>query len=292
MATDKMKLTCPNCGAQYEVPDEVVPTAGRDVQCSSCGKTWFQHHPDHMPEEPEDEKVAAELSPTEPAEDDEVAEPPAPRPDPPRRPLDPAVADILREEAEVEFEARRKRQAEPLESQPDLGLDSAAAATPPKAPTPPPTPAPDRDEQRRAEEAKQRMARMRGETEVSAEEAAAAAAISSRRELLPDIEEINSSLRTETTPRSTAVEVREDLGAGGGPKRKGGFRRGLITVLLLFLILALVYVFAPQIAEAVPAVKINLDIYVAWVDGLRVSLDTWVKSMLGSLDNLATEASN
>ncbi|MEL7204552.1 MAG: zinc-ribbon domain-containing protein, partial [Pseudomonadota bacterium] len=36
-----MKLTCPNCAAQYEVPDEVIPETGRDVQCSACGDTWF-----------------------------------------------------------------------------------------------------------------------------------------------------------------------------------------------------------------------------------------------------------
>ena len=42
-----MRLTCPNCGAQYEVPAEVIPESGRDVQCSNCGDTWFQTHPDH-----------------------------------------------------------------------------------------------------------------------------------------------------------------------------------------------------------------------------------------------------
>lgn len=42
-----MRLICPSCGAQYEVPAEVIPKTGRDVQCSDCGTTWFQHHPDH-----------------------------------------------------------------------------------------------------------------------------------------------------------------------------------------------------------------------------------------------------
>ncbi len=37
-----MRLICPNCGAQYEVDDSVIPEAGRDVQCSGCGQTWFQ----------------------------------------------------------------------------------------------------------------------------------------------------------------------------------------------------------------------------------------------------------
>lgn len=37
-----MRLICPNCGAQYEVDDAVIPEAGRDVQCSACGQLWFQ----------------------------------------------------------------------------------------------------------------------------------------------------------------------------------------------------------------------------------------------------------
>ncbi|MEP5090684.1 MAG: zinc-ribbon domain-containing protein, partial [Paracoccaceae bacterium] len=41
-----MRLICPNCDAQYEVPSEVIPEDGRDVQCSNCGDTWFQAHPD------------------------------------------------------------------------------------------------------------------------------------------------------------------------------------------------------------------------------------------------------
>ena len=36
-----MLIKCPNCDAQYEVPNDIIPTDGRDVQCSSCSKTWF-----------------------------------------------------------------------------------------------------------------------------------------------------------------------------------------------------------------------------------------------------------
>lgn len=53
-----MRLTCPNCGAQYEVPDDIIPTGGRDVQCSNCGNTWFQVHPDMQAEEPVEETAA------------------------------------------------------------------------------------------------------------------------------------------------------------------------------------------------------------------------------------------
>ncbi|KEP71448.1 hypothetical protein DL1_06530 [Thioclava dalianensis] len=37
-----MRLVCPNCGAQYEVDDAVIPENGRDVQCSNCAHSWFQ----------------------------------------------------------------------------------------------------------------------------------------------------------------------------------------------------------------------------------------------------------
>lgn len=40
-----MRLICPNCDAQYEVDPTLVPANGRDVQCSNCGKTWFQPPP-------------------------------------------------------------------------------------------------------------------------------------------------------------------------------------------------------------------------------------------------------
>ena len=90
-----MRLICPNCDAQYEVPDEVMPTDGRDVQCSNCGQTWFQHHPDNAPEEDQDRSVDVDA----PAPDEEISPPPPPMPrpaEPQRKQLDPAVADILR----------------------------------------------------------------------------------------------------------------------------------------------------------------------------------------------------
>ena len=38
----RMRITCPNCGAQYEVPEDAIPESGRDVQCSACGHTWLE----------------------------------------------------------------------------------------------------------------------------------------------------------------------------------------------------------------------------------------------------------
>ena len=36
-----MRLTCPNCGAEYDVSDGMVPSAGRHVQCTACHTRWF-----------------------------------------------------------------------------------------------------------------------------------------------------------------------------------------------------------------------------------------------------------
>ena len=125
-----MRLTCPNCGAQYEVPDQVIPLDGRDVQCSNCGGTWFQDHPDnpqpaqaHVPPEAEDDLWDDQGEP----DDDEYDYDPEPDYDdasdpeedahraPPSR--DVSVNDLLREEAEREA---RLRAAEQLIASGDL----------------------------------------------------------------------------------------------------------------------------------------------------------------------------
>jgi predicted Zn finger-like uncharacterized protein len=36
-----MLINCPNCGAEYEVAEGMIPPAGRHVQCSSCHTRWF-----------------------------------------------------------------------------------------------------------------------------------------------------------------------------------------------------------------------------------------------------------
>lgn len=36
-----MRLTCPNCGVEYEVPEGLVPPDGKHVQCTNCHTRWF-----------------------------------------------------------------------------------------------------------------------------------------------------------------------------------------------------------------------------------------------------------
>lgn len=261
-----MRLTCPNCGAQYEVPDEVIPTEGRDVQCSNCGNTWFQTHPNHIQPEAEETAPRPETGDLRAAFRDEPApEPEAETPQPapaPRAEVDPSVADILRKEAQHEAELRAAETGAALESQPDLGLDNA----------------PD-DAERRAREARNRMAMMRGEApEPSPEDAAAAG---SRRDLLPDIEEINSSLRsnTEKSPSRGAVSQVAEQPQQSATRSSGGFTRGFAISLIVVVALVLVYVNAPDIARSVPQADPALSAYVGGIDQLR----TWLDAQLGTV---------
>jgi predicted Zn finger-like uncharacterized protein len=326
-----MRLICPNCGAQYEVPDDVIPEEGRDVQCSNCGHTWLEQPGkseadefDTMPEfEPEphtedaaiaafdddvlpidvdpDPIVAPEPEPEpvqddapEPVEDDledEVAdfEMPAAQPEPEaepdipdaelelapapsrptrpvrRRPLDPEVAEILREEAEREKSRRQAEANSDMQSQSELSLD----------PSPLPV------EEQRAEEARRRVSRLKGE-EPSVAAAMAEDRSARRRELLPDIEEINSSLRS-TSERGEPSPVPNDT----APPVRRGFRLGFFSVILLAAIAACVYVYADLIGQQVPQLIEPLTSYVAWVDELRLWLDLKIQALLTEMDSNA-----
>lgn len=280
----RMRLICPNCAAQYEVPVDVIPKGGRDVQCSSCGHTWYQNHPDDVTSDLD--ALAApppdgDLGPADAA--------PAPR----SRSIDPGMAELFREERSFE---ESQRAADALESQPDLGLLP-----------------PDEDErERRARQARERMARMRGEEHAAAPpppvpapepiyeqdarvepEAVAAAAAGSRRDLLPDVDEINQTLRASSEPRTVDTARGEPVPVnkaktGGG----NGFAKGFSIVVLLAAAAIAVYVFAPKISEAVPALAPYLEMYVAQVDTARIWLDGQVKTLLQTLDGMSSEVTD
>lgn len=307
-----MRLICPNCDAQYEIPADVMPIEGRDVQCSNCGYTWFQNHPDapentetDYAQEDEDLVVAPAPVPEAPpmpyveeyAEETDESATTAASPDakptddvetqqledegPARRELDPAVADVLRAEAELEEQARRN-EVSALESQPELGLQEQSS-----------------DAVRRAEEARGRMARMRGETptpaaaepdsaDVSETIAAAMDTTVSRRDLLPDIEEINSTLRT-NSDRSPATDVGQTAQLEVREKRSS--RRGFAVAVMIIALLLLVYTFATDIGGAVPQAQAPLDSYVNSVDAGRDWLDVKVVQVLAWLDQTAQSSS-
>jgi predicted Zn finger-like uncharacterized protein len=277
-----MRLICPNCGAQYEVPDEVIPLDGRDVQCSNCGDTWFQSHPDHAQatdddletltadDDAEEQDQAPEPEDQPETKPEKSAEPKPDAEEKPRRDIDPAVAEILQQEAAHEASKRSSEKSSNLETQPDLGLQAA-----------------EDDATRRSREARERMARMRGEGSDTPVADNAADALGSRRDLLPDIDEINSTLRS-------ASDRQTDIGDAGVyedveiMRKRSGFRRGFTMTILIAAILAVIYVFAPKISETVPQAEPALNSYVILVDNGRVVLDGYVTSILEWLDEKAS----
>ncbi|WP_120632390.1 zinc-ribbon domain-containing protein [Ruegeria sp. EL01] len=241
-----MRLTCPNCSAQYEVPDEVIPEEGRDVQCSNCDQTWFQakHPTDEISEPAQVEDDAADAdAPAVEAEtsEDEIADStteetstkPEPEPEPekaseePTGNVDPSVASILQEEAAREAELRAQ-EGGGLETQPDLALD-----TPPEPKIEPKRPS----------------------ASVTAEDAG-------QKEALPDVDAINSTMRAEMTEIEAPV------------RKSGGFVRGFALMLIIGVILYLIYGNAQQISEAVPQADPVLNSYVSLVDQARIWLET------------------
>ncbi|MEZ5777591.1 MAG: zinc-ribbon domain-containing protein [Paracoccaceae bacterium] len=181
-----------------------------------------------------------------------------------RRTLDDAVTNVLREEAEREEAARRKEGSFP-ETQPDLGIAAAVAATVAAAAPGHETP-------------QDRVARIRGDEDDLDDDALHQRA--ARRELLPDIEEINSTL-TATSERGAepaAYDAPETM-----ERRRSGLKLGFTTILLLAVVMLFFYVLAKPIANAVPALEPALQSYVAMVDKGRVWLDDKVNALISSM---------
>lgn len=294
-----MRLVCPNCEAKYEVPEDAIPETGRDVQCANCGHAWFQMRPKAevaapAPTPAPAAPVAVAAAVAEPATP-VVAEPaalvesaavaeadvavPAADPEPPAvvepvaadtvavtpvaevvpesetqvneaTPVPPAegaaayavddsVLAILREEAEREAIARKAEAAKPLETQTELGIEQAI----PQVNLP---------------------------HQPSYEEASLAA----RRARLPDVEEINSTLRPAETMADDVAPEAIPVAAEG----RSSFRSGFLVVLTLAILGSAVYGSADAIAEAVPALAGVLKGYVGFVDSLRLQLDGLMQS--------------
>lgn len=254
-----MRIVCPNCTAQYEIDAELLPEEGREVQCSACDAVWFQAKPTRKvpraalvpapnpvpaaPIGPAASNEAPEtVASTEHASAAQSPEPtPAPTPPLPRaRQLDPSVTQLLREEAE--FEARqRAKEAEKIETQPDLGLLGTN-----------PWPAfgnPDELDDTDA------LTRPIGQPTSTA---------------LPDIDDVSASLDPVATPRARGGA---EYSLPQTPKaRQREFLKGFSFPLVIGGSAAGLYAFAPILAQTIPALAPVLDAYTGTLDQARQSL--------------------
>ena len=98
-----MRLVCPNCKANYEIPPNAVPIGGREVKCDSCGHSWFQTRHKKTKEKKltkPDIKIANEdIIEVESSESN-------------KKKIDPSVIKILKEEAKREIEARDRERTQ------------------------------------------------------------------------------------------------------------------------------------------------------------------------------------
>jgi len=290
-----MRLICPNCSAQYEVPADVIPAEGRDVQCSNCQETWFQTHPGTEPQtdvvqtlkehfaqrEPEAAPIPTHsdaISEPDPiddeferalvqeldtlAEDDpEIAPSPSITHERSKREIDPSVADILREEAQRE---REQRAAETFEHQDEFALDADEPASDPQP-----------QKSGYIDPKLDDLDEMYKDTVSDAPK--------SRRDLLPDIEEINSTLRRD---KKSANREEPDTQAQKNASGRLGFRAAIILLILA----VVVYAYADLITSNVPQIAPYLDAYVAQIDQWRAAFSDQTSGFLTWLQAQADQA--
>jgi predicted Zn finger-like uncharacterized protein len=233
-----MRLVCPTCDAEYEIARTAIPRSGREVECSNCGHSWFQAFADLTIDEGLADGSHGEGGLADEAVDDEAHAvgdedgSASPTPDL-TRPLDDAVLDVLRQEAEREVKARLA-ETDRLSGEPQTEI-----ALPPLRSGVEPL---------RASRTGQDLPPQ-------------GASSRPRRDLLPAIEEVTAALQD--GPLSDAPLSEPQLPATAHPSAL--LRIFLLLVLAAVILLAL-YVFAPLIAQNLPDLAQTSAEYVAAVD--------------------------
>jgi hypothetical protein len=176
---------------------------------------------------------------------------------PRRREIDPEVRDILREEAEREARLRRA-EADPVETQAEMSLTEEP------------------DDITRA--------RRRDELEAAEDAFARSAATVSARDLFPDIDEINSTLR-DTGDRSSAEADASDIDTlDTAPARRRGTRIGFLLAIALAAGGAALYGHADRVSAAIPGLSPVVERYVATVNSARFWLDDLAQGLGSGAD--------
>ncbi|MEO8532069.1 MAG: hypothetical protein ABI459_12635, partial [Deltaproteobacteria bacterium] len=217
-----------------------------------------------IPVEPEPIAAMPDLPPEEDEEDDEIPLDPAKEiefPTPPH--IADSVREMLKSESEREVEARAEEGS-----------------------------ASDNWGKRRQSPLRDKMNQARVSSGALPDDTAMATAVSGmgaasrpmpsdmsapRRQQLPDVEEINSSLQSAQDQYGAGLAEGEDMPV----RRRAGFGKGFFFVIFLVFVAVVVYALADLIAQQLPQIKPALDSYVDWVDGLRAWLDTQVRSFTG-----------
>jgi hypothetical protein len=193
--------------------------------------------------------------------------------------IDTEAMDVIRSEVEREQTAR-KSEAGPIETQIDLGIDGT-------------------ENKDRASAARDRMMTQTGtqqlvddvtEADVDLEAALADEPTpepATKRELLPDIEEINSTLSDAPDPEDDPENYMEMTPVRNPQSRnRRGFRLGFGLMLLVAAALVGLYVYAPAFAKSVPGAAGFLENYVETLNGTRAWLDRSAQDLVDQITKL------
>lgn len=297
-----MRLVCPKCAAQYEVNDSAIPATGRDVQCASCGNTWFQDHPEGHAASPETHDHRHEMREDASASDEKPGEPTHST-----RPADRAVTDIIRDEAEREQKIRERENGstDPAEVRETAkpGSDDETEETDETAPIPVPADAGTDDgppaipglgaAARRSGDELREIVRRRQEDDDHVRERRPEAddmqpaprpAEVHDEPRIPDHAELVQTLG----PTGDASRARNEESVGPAPRR-GAQRAGFYLAILIALILLAIYALASQIAGAIPDAAPYLERYVSVVDQLRHGVANLFATLIKFVRNLLAQ---
>nr|WP_321511835.1 zinc-ribbon domain-containing protein [uncultured Celeribacter sp.] len=249
---------------------ETAPVADPDIAPDTPSDATSDIDPETFG--PDDFTADAAPEPEEETADDSEAE--AAPTIIPTRPtaLKESVRDILRAEAEFD-QSLRQTETTGLETQPDLGLEEPSQHSQP------------------AQNLRDRMARLRT-MDPTRDEGGAVDPVEmtppagKRRDLLPDIEEINSTL--------SAASERDDDGSVPNADtrrvraRRSGFRTGFSIMVLIASLLVLVYLYAPLIAAKVPALDPAMGRFLTVANEARA----WMNDTLAAASERMTAVLN
>jgi predicted Zn finger-like uncharacterized protein len=316
-----MRITCPNCNAHYDIDRAMIPAAGRDVQCSACGTTWFQEPRGEALVLPEPDVADEEdLAPDPSLAGMRVVDGTVPSPIQAmtRRPMaDEATLEILRQERARE-EALRARARGLSPRAVEAGPEAATAGDPGQdrpeeddeatgdGPVPDDAPPLGEAARERAKlAAAAAVAHARADAEVGApspdivEPAAPASVDMTAAEPVPPAAEPDGpaarAARRDLLPDieeiSSALSPEEHAAPPpeappedeGEPALARGFRIGFGAVCATAVVGVLVYLYADAVISTVPALADPLAAYITGVDAARLSLEAGVENLLTRL---------
>ncbi len=186
-----------------------------------------------------------------------------------RKPVDDEVLRVLRSEAEHEQRIRRGEPVDPFQDQSELALAGAAPRQSRRVPTNP-RDLPDEDLVPSGTIGRRRSG-------------------DAGRNVLPDIEEINSTLRASAErPNSVPayVEVERTLRK---LRRAQGFRFGFSAIMAAVSVALFVYVFEDELSDRWPQTAPYIEEFVDTTNHLRAMLDTVIGNVSTRLSTLITE---